>query len=959
MDDSDDDLCYYGTPLEELDEDNVRQAKAPRIEDQVVCDQQGRRRFHGAFTGGFSAGYFNSVGTKEGWAPSTFVSSRVQRAEAKNSRPQDFMDDEDLASHGIAPEGIQATSSFDDSEQRKRKRVVDPYGPIPGIPVLEEILRPNKETMGMKLLRKLGWKPGQGIGPRVKLTQKKLALEETKRIYGCQLPQDMTGKSDDEEMDEEDCNPDVTFAPDDVVTTYLTNPKSNQFGLGYKPLDRTPVLGGHINLFDPSPLSMKEKKKKLLIKGQAFGVGAFEDEDEDIYATDDMSNYDFGEEKTGDKIKQQQAQSHMSLMGLEDMLDGFSLCSSRQHNPKIYPKPTLPKDFVPQHKSRRRRFELKDSEKQGLGRHELSAEQRGRIIGETSQTTVEIRSGVKGHSWDTPKKSKTKTEDNSEVDQLFEEFKNSGGSLRSDFKPFAKNDEKQRRYELFLKMKDRGQKDRYYLAQPKTMTEWEKARELQEFDRAAKLFQPLTSVMASRFISAVVEEKGPVLKDGLNEEIPKLPEESSISGTDAFGHDVADDRVKAARMSMFGKLTQTVVDWHPDRLLCRRFNVPSPYPDSNFVGVRKTKRDKFSLFSFMEAPSESAWNRQNKSSQPPPDSPKREESTEKSLSDENLEETPETYGLKVPVDGPPTMDLFKAIFQDSDTDSESEEENSEDKEKEKENPPLASSSLKNEEVISKDNGRSKASSSLKNEEVLSRDNGKSPVSSEDDQISIKNSLDNFLSDMRRGKISNTEPLSGRTQEKKRVSRFEPEREESRSIIENIPKPVFMPRKNTQPSSEVPAKGIFANIDFDMLNSYRNSVPSEKSSENPNKSFEIKTQNDEKGDDNQKHSSDSSVDSEDEYGPAIPVHLKNRQQVIRSTPYSVSKLKTSQDSSSEKESRWVVKKDKKNHKKHRHEDKHKRRKEKKKKKHKEQKHKRKSSKKHRRKTSSSSSDSSDN
>lgn len=25
-----------------------------------------RRRFHGAFTGGFSAGYFNSVGSKEG-----------------------------------------------------------------------------------------------------------------------------------------------------------------------------------------------------------------------------------------------------------------------------------------------------------------------------------------------------------------------------------------------------------------------------------------------------------------------------------------------------------------------------------------------------------------------------------------------------------------------------------------------------------------------------------------------------------------------------------------------------------------------------------------------------------------------------------------------------------------------------------------------------------------------------
>ena len=33
---------------------------------QEAKDERGRKRFHGAFTGGFSAGYFNTVGTKEG-----------------------------------------------------------------------------------------------------------------------------------------------------------------------------------------------------------------------------------------------------------------------------------------------------------------------------------------------------------------------------------------------------------------------------------------------------------------------------------------------------------------------------------------------------------------------------------------------------------------------------------------------------------------------------------------------------------------------------------------------------------------------------------------------------------------------------------------------------------------------------------------------------------------------------
>lgn len=37
------------------------------LQEQTVKDAKGRyQRFHGAFTGGFSAGYFNTVGTKEG-----------------------------------------------------------------------------------------------------------------------------------------------------------------------------------------------------------------------------------------------------------------------------------------------------------------------------------------------------------------------------------------------------------------------------------------------------------------------------------------------------------------------------------------------------------------------------------------------------------------------------------------------------------------------------------------------------------------------------------------------------------------------------------------------------------------------------------------------------------------------------------------------------------------------------
>ena len=97
-DDEGDSCVLIGTPLLDLLDEDVKFSNKPkRVDEQIVTDEKGRQRFHGAFTGGFSAGYFNSVGTKEGWAPSSFKSTRSERAsnDKKSSfRPEDFMDEE-------------------------------------------------------------------------------------------------------------------------------------------------------------------------------------------------------------------------------------------------------------------------------------------------------------------------------------------------------------------------------------------------------------------------------------------------------------------------------------------------------------------------------------------------------------------------------------------------------------------------------------------------------------------------------------------------------------------------------------------------------------------------------------------------------------------------------------------------------------------------------------------------
>lgn len=59
-DDLDDEDRLYGTPFPPIEDKSVAIKKQEL--DQTVRDENGRRRLHGAFTGGFSAGYWNTVG---------------------------------------------------------------------------------------------------------------------------------------------------------------------------------------------------------------------------------------------------------------------------------------------------------------------------------------------------------------------------------------------------------------------------------------------------------------------------------------------------------------------------------------------------------------------------------------------------------------------------------------------------------------------------------------------------------------------------------------------------------------------------------------------------------------------------------------------------------------------------------------------------------------------------------
>lgn len=87
----------FGNAVQQLDSEDEEPSSYGRSakRDDAVYDDQGRKRFHGAFTGGFTAGYHNTVGSKEGWAPQQFRSERTQKSTVQQTI-SNFMDEEDL-----------------------------------------------------------------------------------------------------------------------------------------------------------------------------------------------------------------------------------------------------------------------------------------------------------------------------------------------------------------------------------------------------------------------------------------------------------------------------------------------------------------------------------------------------------------------------------------------------------------------------------------------------------------------------------------------------------------------------------------------------------------------------------------------------------------------------------------------------------------------------------------------
>jgi len=89
------------------------------------------------------------------------------------------------------------------------------------------MLPPAKDSAGARILKKMGWRVGQGIGPRVTLRQRR--LQDLQASTGKAVAaEDIELGVDDEEANKH------TYAPRDT-TVLVVERKDNFHGLGYRP----------------------------------------------------------------------------------------------------------------------------------------------------------------------------------------------------------------------------------------------------------------------------------------------------------------------------------------------------------------------------------------------------------------------------------------------------------------------------------------------------------------------------------------------------------------------------------------------------------------------------------------------------------------------------------------------------------------------------------------------------
>jgi G patch domain-containing protein 1 len=504
-----------------------------------------------------------------------------------------------------------------------------------------------------------------------------IAIEPPKRVMGpAWVPGNETSKGlgttedEGEEEESDEFSAGFLFAPKNVEVFSLFpflhfssrlilfsflfqvidfKPKNNLYGLGYDPFIAAPEFkerasnqGGTTTTTNKDVVRMSDIfKAPSSMKG--FSLGAFEEAEEiDIYDTEDIGKYDTeiaAEEDSKFKMKTAAKESSeqikfkkpvaMDTLKCSDNsmpLRGFRIPIKSEDDlfMKKFNGPVVPADWKPIHIFPVDKAIL--STQTPLGHQPITAEHRGNLLGETPLPSTS----------QAPK---------SVFDLLSPEDRAKLSSIAGNSRFQSSG----------VELLQPEQKVGLYV--PSQKLEFEKAKE--KFEKTNEMFRPLGEMMQQRF----VKSDSPLTFDG-GRETKKKPAEDSYQET-------------AASLSMFGRLTRRVEEWAPTPLLCKRFNVKNPYKGKAVPEKRKESSTGIasSFLSSMQLPGTQA------SASKEGEEASAAQQSKKTGGEEEEEEEENQQELNLPEK--PSIDIFKAIFEDEEEEGEGEKQGSKEEDQKK------------------------------------------------------------------------------------------------------------------------------------------------------------------------------------------------------------------------------------------------------------------------------------
>lgn len=608
-----------------------------------VYDEHGRQRFHGAFTGGFSAGYYNTVGSKEGFTPKSYYSSRDQRAPVVAQSITDFMDEEDMQdmdfggkngrrlqiASGFSKPQAPTSSDFEGTIEASNAGVFVPF----------DLLRHGPDTVGYRLLKSMGWSEGRAVGP------KRLAITEEDERMGPRM---------------------------DTKIAHFHD-KNNSFGLGFNRLN----VAGSLSVSKKPALAPKKPSRLTMgsladddeddliygtSKGQ-FNTFLAEDEEEEAFSLNLQPKRRSAPEKPKSAPKQGLKQAPPSE------LPGFVRPIAPPLAVQYFPPPKVPSNFNPMHRLLSG-VEASSSHPNNRtsNRTPLTAAQRSHILEEeeTPWSAVSASQTARSVFSEDPASTSSKPPDFSLRSRFTSDGPPSAPNAPSTstssvsglvipskpttflVNPALHNESmKQARYQVWAKIRRGEMKEPADGEWRDGLTAEERKNEQNEFAKRWTGSGQIAELMSKRFTSSV--------------------DTSSNTANTQPPSAHASSQHEAARIGAFGKMTRSVQEWAPNALLCKRMNVlkparvakkgdqqgPSPNapPPSN-----QATRDSAKALSKMA----DSWKKE---------SDKRKEDSESALDEDTsmiqadlgIEEIDDNTPLP-PVPRPP-MDLFKSIFE--------------------------------------------------------------------------------------------------------------------------------------------------------------------------------------------------------------------------------------------------------------------------------------------------------